>query len=332
MLRVLLLTSEWPTPEAAHHGAFVVQQADYLRRAGVDLSVYAFRGQKNPLRYAFSYLEVRRLYDLDSFDLIHAHFGQSGLLALFSRRPLVVTFHGSEVQGIVGPEGRYTAAGWLLQQVSSLVAHTADELIAVSERVCRYLPAEREVHVIPGGVNFELFRPLPRAEARAALNLPPDRLLVLFAADPARPVKRYRLAQTAVALLGPGAALVVMSNVPHEMVPLYMSACDVLVLTSKHEGSPTVVKEALACNLPIVAVDVGDVRERISDIDGCIVCDDDRPETIAAGLRCVLERGQRTRSRDLVGYLDEEKIVQRILDVYRSALGEAEGMLTGSRL
>lgn len=95
------------------------------------------------------------------------------------------------------------------------------------------------------------------------LGLPSDGRVALFVGDPARPEKRYWLAQKTVNLLVSRiqVELIVASSGPYEQVPLYyMNACDALLLTSSHEGSPNAVKEALACNLPVVSVDVGDVR------------------------------------------------------------------------
>src|SRR5207302_2384469 len=106
-----------------------------------------------------------------------------------------------------------------------------------------------------------------------------DRRLILFAASPKNPVKRYPLAESAVARLDRRyrAELVVAAGIAPDKMPLYMNACDALLVTSTHEGSPNVVKEALACNLPVVSADVGDVADRISKIEGCALCDSDDP-------------------------------------------------------
>ena len=320
-LRVLMITSEWPTPEHPDRASFIVQQVNYLRRAGLDVVVFSFCGLRSPLNYWHAWRTMRRQHPLEHFDILHAQFGQSGLLGLPSPIPLVVTFHGSDLQGIVGRQHRYTVSGTVLQHVSRLVARQAREVIVVSPHLTRYLPAHTSAHVIPCGIDLERFQPRSLVEARRQLGLPEDRRLVLFAADPKRPVQRFALAQEAVALLPNqlGASIVTLSGVPHTEVPMYMNACDALVLTSHHEGSPTVVKEALACNLPVVSVDVGDVHERLHDVPGCIVCADDHAETIAAGLECVLTQGQRIDGRKAVQSLDESLVVQKIVDVYKRA-------------
>jgi glycosyltransferase involved in cell wall biosynthesis len=114
--------------------------------------------------------------------------------------------------------------------------------------------------------------------------------------------------------------LLVVENEPPDKMPLYMNAADVLLLTSSREGSPNVVKEALACNLPVVAVDVGDVRERLGQVDGCIVTADDHPQTIAAALQKVIQLGERVAGRDAVRHLDIRTTTRQIINVYHQAL------------
>ena len=144
----------------------------------------------------------------------------------------------------------------------------------------------------------------------------------MFAGNPAVPRKRFALAQRAVELLNDTlpAELVVAWGVPHGDMPLYMSACDALVFTSMQEGSPNVVKEALACDLPIVSVSVGDVAQQLTSVEGCELCADDHPETIAAALARVLRRSCRVKGRDAVRHLDERLLTQQLIGVYRTAL------------
>jgi glycosyltransferase involved in cell wall biosynthesis len=113
-------------------------------------------------------------------------------------------------------------------------------------------------------------------------------------------------------------------------MPVLMSACDALLFTSMQEGSPNAVKEALACDLPVVSVEVGDVPVRLQGIEGCELCSDERPETIAAALERVLRRGQRIAGRQAVQQLDENLITQQVLGVYDTALARAAGRAGGN--
>jgi teichuronic acid biosynthesis glycosyltransferase TuaC len=320
-LQVLMLTSEWPTVPWGT-AQFIVRQARYLEAASVDVDVFVFTGRKNPLRYFRAWLEVRRRIARKRYDLVHAQFGQSGLLAFPKRLPLVVTFRGDDLQGMPGDRsGRLTLRGRVLRWLCRVIARRAEATIVVAEHMKDYLDQSVAAHVIPSGLDFQLFRPLPREEARGRLGLPPQGHLVLFVGDPDLARKRYPLARRALEVLNRSlpAQLIVAWGVPHTDIPVLMSACDSLVFTSMQEGSPNAVKEALACNLPVVSVAIGDVPQRLRGVEGCEVCADERPETIAAALERVLRRGQRVCGRQTVRDLDEAVITERVLGVYRAA-------------
>lgn len=322
-LRVLMVTSEWPTPGVPRTTNFIKRQAEFLKAAGVDIEVFAFRGGKNPYNYAAAWTRLHPRLTLEHYDLVHAQFGQSGLLALPKRLPLVVTFRGSDLLGIVGDRaGRHTWKGRVLQRASRLVARRADAVILVSDHMRASLKTRAPVHVIPSGLDLTLFRPIPRDEARRLLSLDPAERLVLFVGRPQQARKRFSLASAAVDLLNQRlpARLIVGWGVPHDKIPVYMSACDALILTSMQEGSPNVVKEALACDLPVVSVPVGDVRERLAGVEGCEVTADEDPATIAAALERTLRRGGRVAGRDAVAHLDEHRLTERVIAVYRSII------------
>jgi glycosyltransferase involved in cell wall biosynthesis len=328
-IRVLMVTCEWPVPGNSRTAHFIKRQAEFLKAAGVEVEVFSFKGEKNPLKYMVAWARLRVKLWRGRYDLVHAQFGQSGLLALPKRLPLVVTFRGSDLLGTVSDRsGRHMWASALHQRLCRLVARRADARIVVSAHMKAYLPRGLGAEVIPSGLDFDFFREQPREEARRRLNLPAGERLVLFVGRPTQARKRFRLAERAVEVLNrtTPARLVVAWAVPHEDVPAYMSACDALVFTSMQEGSPNVVKEALACNLPVVSVEVGDVAERLEGVEGCELCADDSPEAIAAALGRVLGRGGRSNGREAVRGLDERIITDRVIGVYEKILagrGEA---------
>lgn len=320
--RVLLITSEWPENEGLARVPFLVQQVNYLSSAGLNITVYHFRGKKNPINYLKAWLRLRWHYNLESYDLIHAHFGQSGLIAIPTSRPLIVTFHGSDLQGIIGRKNEYTFAGKILKAASRLVARYADQIILVSKHMSKYLPPGIGYHVVPCGVNMDLFVPLSQTLCRERLRLPRNKLLVLFGGNPDDPCKRYYLAKQAVEILKAqlDVDLLCLRAVAHEQMSWYLNASDVVLLTSKHEGSPSIVKEALACNCPVVSVDVGDLRERISGIEGCVLCLNDSPSTIASAIRQVIASKGHFESRRHVLDLDETCIAKQIIQIYESVI------------
>jgi len=316
-----MVTCEWPNEKQPYGAPFIVRQVEFLRNAGVDIDVFFFRGAQSPVNYSRAWLQVRRKLRRGAYDLVHAQWAQSALLALPRTLPLVVTFRGGEAEGIVGPDGTYTMRGRILQLVGSFIARRADELMVVSSHYQEFLPP-RESYVVPSGLDFARLPLIPQAEARRQLALPPGKRLVLFVGDPDEARKRLAHARDIVSRLPKDldAELVVAWNVPHDHVPIYMNACDALLFTSMYEGSPNVVKESLACNLPIVSTPVGDVPERLKGVDGCVVCWDESAEHMASALAGVLERRQRTNGRNSVLELDEARLAQRTIAVYRRAM------------
>src|SRR5690348_13811789 len=315
-IRVLMLTCAWPPPDRpGYTTTFIRRQVEFLQAAGVAVDVFHVTSAMRPTNYLRAWIGARRRATPDRYDLVHAQFGQSGLVALPKRLPLVVTFRGDDLQGIVGRDLRVTAAGRVLQTVSRLVARAADACIVVSEHMKAFLPRSVPATVIPSGLDFGQFRPMPRDDARAHLGLPPDKRLVLFVGNPAVERKRYPLAREAMDILSRSlpAELVVAWKVRHRDVPFWMNACDALVFTSMQEGSPNAVKEALACDLPVVSVPVGDVAQRLDGVAGCELCADERPETIAAALARVLDRGERIDGRSAVRELDERLLTQQVI-------------------
>ncbi|MCL4237377.1 MAG: glycosyltransferase [Anaerolineae bacterium] len=322
-MRILYVTSEWPTETHPWYAPFLVRQVGALRRAGVDIEVFPFRGQRKLKNYVRIYRRLHTKIRNESFDVIHAQFGHSGLLASIPKRsPMVVTFQGSDLQGIYTSRG-YHPISYPLKIAMQWVAFAADEVVLVAEHMHRFLK-RCDYHVIPGGIDLGLFRPLPQERARLQLGLEPDRLLVAFVGSPTNAVKRHWLAKEAVGNLPKalGVELLTITGVSPEQVPIHLNAADALLVTSKHEGSPNMVKEAMACNLPIVSVKVGDVSERLAKVTGCAVIDSDDPKEIACQLEQVLYRRERTNGWEVAQELDENRLALRQIEVYESAIAK----------
>lgn len=317
-----MVTSQWPRASWGGTPTFIVRQAEFLRAAGVDLEVFHFKGGRRPGNYLRAWRALRRRLRDGRFDLVHAQFGQSAIVTLPTDLPLVVTFRGDDLQGILADDGRITVAGRLLRRISRWVARRAQAVIVVSEHMKRDLDVGTAAAVIPSGLDLELFRPLPRDEARRKAGIGPEETVVLFVGKPTQARKRFALAEAAVQLVNASTPcrLLVGYGVPHTEIPWLMSASDALLFTSRQEGSPNVVKEALACDLPVVSVAVGDVPTRLAGIEGCEVTPDEEPATLAAALERVLRRRRRVAGRAAVAHLDERMLTQRVLAIYRGVL------------
>jgi glycosyltransferase involved in cell wall biosynthesis len=311
-VKVLVVTNMYPTPEMPAYGTFVHDQVEALRQAGAEVDVFFFNGRKSTWNYLWAFPRYWRLLWGRRYDVIHAHYVLAGVVARAQwGHRVVLTHHGPEVLGQPRWQG----------PLCKLVTPLFDEVIHVTEEVRRTLRDE-DGWVIPCGVDLDRFAPRPRDEARRELGLPLDQRLVLFAGDYWRPEKRFDLVERAMVLVRrelPDAELVLLTNRPHDLVPAYMNACDALVLTSDLEGSPMVIKEAMACNLPIVSVRVGDVPEIIGETPGCALAERD-PADIAAQLVQVLREPRRTDGRRRIEHLRHDRIAQRVLEVYARAV------------
>lgn len=243
-----------------------------------------------------------------SYDLIHANYGLTGPAALAQTNlPVVLSLWGSDIYGTYGT-------------VSKLCARLADAVIVMSEEMANAVPTD--CYVIPHGVDFGLFRPSSQTAAQADLGWDPDTEHVLFPYATNRPEKNFpraeRVVEAARSRLGTDIELHAMHDVAHDRMPTYMNAADALLLTSTHEGSPNSVKEALACELPVVSTDVGDVRERLAGVEPSGVGRTDAE--LVGELVAVLDRDTRSNGREQSRSLSTERMAEQIRGVYSDVL------------
>src|SRR5687768_1701080 len=193
-MRVLMITAGWPSRQA-QTTHFIKRQAEFLQAAGVEVEVFHFRGGQKFRNYVTAWARVRSRLMAGRYDLVHAQFGQSGLLALPKRVPLIVTLRGDDLQGIIDDRNaQITIKGRILRRLSRWVASRADAVIVVSDHMRAFLDQDVRAHVIPSGLDLSSFRVIPRDEARRYLGLPQDKRLVLFGGKPACLRKRFALA------------------------------------------------------------------------------------------------------------------------------------------
>lgn len=304
-IRVLAITNTYPTAKMPGDTPAIKHQLEGLQARGVSVDLIVI-DRTNPLNYFKAAAQVALLtFKRRRYDLIHAHYGHCGVLARFQPKyPIVVTFRGSDILGRKDAIYGRLAARW------------ADNVIVMTDEM-KEMSGRDDAFVIPFGANTKIFKPYPKDQARAELGLPPDAPLILFPWDPARVTKRFDIVEQMLTLLQethPDAQVITIFDKPHEVVAQYMNACDVMVLVSHHEGSPVAVHEAIACRLPVVSVDVGDVRSVIENVNNCYIVERD-PADVADHIRRVLDSGERSAIKE--GASTE---IDQVLEVYHLTL------------
>lgn len=259
-MRALVVTNMYPSPQRPELGSFVRDQVEALRRLdGLQVELFAF-APGGAGAYVGAARELFRRHRTERYDVVHAHFGLSAWPAFAARSAaFAVTLHGTD---LVHPRSR----------AITLAALPMLDLVAtVSEPLAAELP-RWAVHghraILPAGVDIQRFKPLARAEARAALNLAADRSYVLFPADPHRPEKRHDRALATVT--GTGAELITLGNVDPTRVPLYVNAANAVLVPSERESFGLAVLEALACNVPVLSTPVGIAPEALQGLPGTL--------------------------------------------------------------
>ena len=333
---MLMVTAMYPTPNNPHSGTFVKSQIDSLAGVGVSTTLLHLTG-RSAAKYARGVAQVFNMADPERFDLIHGHYGYCGIVARAQwKLPVVVSYCGDDILGTPDARGHLTLTSRLAVRSSLVLTRVVDGIIVKSEQMRAALPPGLPIPVaiIPNGVDLDFFRPLPRAEACRRLGLDPTRRYAVFPADPAIPRKGFAIADAAVRHLfasGTTIELLPVYGRPQVTVVDFLNAADVIVLPSMWEGSPNVVKEAMACGVPIVASDVGDVREVIGKTAGCAVVER-TPEGFARGIRAAIAIPDgRTTGREDISQLSLPAVAGRVRNLYAAVLDRSRCSAPGRR-
>ncbi len=289
-----------------HYAPFITEQMEAIRKQGVDCEYFGITG-KGIAGYLRQFPALMKAIRAFRPDLIHAHYGLCGLLANFQRRiPVVTTYHGSDINDFKA------------FKLSKKAIRRSRFNIFVSQKNVDTAGPEKDYALIPCGINLEDYPLVDKAEARKTMGMDPSKKYVLFAGAFDNRVKNAPLAQEAMKLV-PDATLLELKGYSRAQVATLMQAVDAFVMTSFTEGSPQVIKEAMACGCPIVSVDVGDVKERIGGIPGCYIADRDA-EDIANKLREAMAFEGKTLGRATVmdDGLSNVSIASRIISIYKT--------------
>lgn len=287
-------------------------QGDSLVKAGADVDYFLVKG-KGIKGYLKQIGPLRRYCKKNHFDVVHAHYSLSAYVAsLAGAKPLVVSLMGSDVKAN-GWHSRFVRLFGRLFRWKNIIVKSKDMAEAVQIK---------GVKIIPNGVDTDLFVPMDKDICLQKLGWDERKKHVLFPANPERPEKDFALAQQSIKLLGKDIDIHVFKDVGHSDTVLYYNAADVVLLTSKWEGSPNVIKEALACCRPIVSTNVGDVKERMSGVAGCYVAETREPDELAGFLKLALDFEGPTTGRDAIvsDKLESKQIAEKIINIYKNTI------------
>lgn len=309
---------------------FVKSQYESLQAAGLDMRLLPVNGHG-----AWAYLKaawkLRKMVRKEKPDVIHAHYSVCGHVAVLATLGMI---HRPKI--MVSILGSFPKRNRKWRLVRFCIRHVWDKTLVKSKRTMSQLGIE--LPIVPNGVNLENFHPMDHEQARKAVGFAKDKKYVIWCSHPTRPEKNWALAQAGVLELvneGLNVELVAVYDKKPSEVATYMNAADCLLLTSWSEGSPNVIKEAMACNCPIVTTDVGDVNERLENLEGCYVAKTEHPITnqqtqdtymdenahkVAECLRNALVFGKRTEGRKRLqdDGLTVELTAKKIINWYQS--------------
>lgn len=331
-MKVLVVTNMYPSSEHPFYGIFVKEQVESLRKDGIAVDVFFINGRENRLHYFSSIIGLFKKLRHDHYDIIHAHHTYCVYPLLLIRMLMktkvafVLTFHEGEVYMTwksiprdVGFIKKCVCLKWL----KKIAVKNVDLVISVEEKLTEKLDFKGKVVVLPCGVDLNLFRPRAKVQCREKLTLPLDKKVLFFPARPeAKGQKGFYIVQQALRFISrKDLNLVASRDIPHEDMPYYICAADVIVLASQCEASPMVIKEAMACNVPIVSTDVGDVKKVIGDTEGCYLCQRNAQD-VAEKIEKALEFNTTTNGRDriLTLGLGLSHISRKIIEAYEGLI------------
>jgi len=312
---------------------FIKSQGDSLESLGNDVDIYLVVGN-GIVGYIKNIPKIISMIKISKYDIIHAHYSLCGFLVwltiiinnlkyIFKESnkiniPLVVSLMGSDI----------ITSKIMLIIISFFSKYIWSATIVKSHRMKNIL-GDNSVYVIPNGINLNQFNTKDKIYCKNILSYNVNSKIILFGSDPGRPVKNFELAKSSYNMLlekkhktlFPKIELITLGYISHNQIPIYLNACDVVLLTSMWEGSPNIIKEAMACNIPIVCTDVGDVKWLLDGLEGCYIVSQD-PIEIANKLLMALNFNKKTKGRERIIQLglDSKSIAREIVKVYEKVI------------
>lgn len=292
-----------------YFAAFIPEQATALEKLGCEVKLFGIQG-RGIRGYIKELPRLRKEIREWKPDVIHAHFGLSCLFANMATRkvPVVSTFHGSDIHL---SKLRFLSRIAMRLSAWNIFVNTKT-MVKMPERL-----RKKHCSLVPCGIDLSEEQLESRSDARKALGWKESDKKVLFAGRFDDTMKNVALAKQVIALLN-DVELIELKGYTRSEVNRLMCAVNCLLMTSVAEASPQVIKEAMACGCPIVSVDVGDVAERVSGVEGCYVVMSREPKDIAAALEKAIANVGKTNGREkILEYgLTNDLVAKQLMKIY----------------
>lgn len=295
----------------------IQNQGESLLRAGVEVDFFMVSG-RGWRSYVKAINPLRKRIKEGHYDVIHAHYSWTAYLASIASSglqvPMVVSLMGNDILDY-----------WWYPGLARMVAKLKPwkEVIVKSQEMKLRVGISCAI-VVPNGVNLERFGEKPKVECQEQLGWDTKKKHVLFPARKEDSRKNWPLAEGAVKILPENIEIELhqMNGVPNDKTPIMYNAADVVVLPSFYEGSANALKEAMACNVPLVTTDMGDCRERIEGVEGCYVAKTYEVEEFAELLGRALAFGGKIKGRErlLEDGIADFQIAERLVKIYESVI------------
>jgi teichuronic acid biosynthesis glycosyltransferase TuaC len=253
---------------------FIKVQGESLRELNIEVDYFKVSGKG--LRGYLSNVRVLRQHIKENkYDLVHAHFTLSAWVVVLGRPniPVVLSLMGTDAYGRVETLKQRTPNINSFTILTLLIQPFVKSIISKSPNIEKYVWLKRKSHLLPNGVDLQKFYPTEQ-KFREELGLANDKKYVLFLGNKKDPRKNFALLESTKDILNKaGIEIIAPYPIPHETVVKYLNSVDAVVMCSLEEGSPNVVKEAMACNCKGVFTDVGDVRYLVEGTAGYRISD-----------------------------------------------------------
>lgn len=313
-MKVLHITNAYPYPEYASYGIFIKEQVDSLIREGIDTDVIFINARKNGLiQYVKSIRKIKNQLQRNKYDIVHCHhqFSLFPILFIQPKQPVLLS--------LLGDINKRTP---LNKFMFNILKYIPNKII-----IKNIFINSNKYFYLPNGVNMNHFRSIYKKEAKKKLNLNIEKKYILFASNYIdKPLKRYDLyceSIKKIKKIDSNIEPLIMSGIERDLVPYYYNASDILLLTSDHEGSPNVVKEAMACDLPIVSTNVGNVAEMFRNTKGLYVSKSHSVDDIVEEVKKALKVEKSEGSKRLIELGLDMESTAKILKGYYTELMNA---------